>query len=102
MKNSKQKGLSIIGIVIVGFVVILVISYFHISLKKVVENPDTQDNLHYVGDNSKSVWDKYLREPATYLWHDVWVNIFWKGFISNMERIRDGKPNDFQNSAPHG
>jgi hypothetical protein len=101
MKNSGAKqGFSILGIIILVFLGILVISYFNISIEKVVENPATQDNLQYVGGNTKSVWDKYLKDPANYLWHEVWVDIFWKGFISNMERIRDGKPTDLQNAAP--
>jgi hypothetical protein len=98
--NKKNRGVSLIGILIIGLVVILVIGYFNISVKKVVESPGAQDNLHYVGDSTKSAWDKFLKEPVHYLWQDVWINIFWKGFISNMERIRDGKPTDFQTAAP--
>lgn len=101
MKNfNKNSGLSIIKMVIIGLVVILVISYFGISIRGVVESPTGKDNIQYVQGGTKTVWDKYLKDPASYLWHDVWVNIFWKGFISNMERIRDGKPTDFETNAP--
>ena len=31
--------------------------------------------------------------------NDVWIDIFWKGFISNMERIRDGQPTDFDKAG---
>jgi len=97
--NGKQKGISILGILFFGFILILVLSYFNISIKAVVESPSGQENINYIGGEAKSFWTKYLAEPASYLWNDVWINIFWKGFISNMERIRDGKPTDFDKAA---
>lgn len=98
--NKNKGGISIVGLLILGFIVLLVLSYFKISLRTVVESPTAQDNIHYVGGGARSIWDDYLAKPARYLWHDVWVEIFWKGFISNMERIRDGKPTDYQTNVP--
>ncbi len=98
MKN-KQKGISILGIIFFGFILILVLSYFHVSIKAVVESHAGQENVNYVGGGAKNLWTTYLAEPASYLWNDVWINIFWKGFISNMERIRDGKPTDLDKAA---
>ncbi len=96
---NTQKGISILGIVILGFLLILVLSYFNISIKGAVESPTGQENITYVGGAIRSLWDNYLKAPATYLWKDVWVNIFWRGFIENMERIRDGEPTDFDEAA---
>ena len=98
--NNKNLGLSIIGVLFLGAILILVLSYFHISVRGVVESPTGQDNINYVKGTSQSLWDRYLAEPAHYLWNDVWLNIFWRPFISNMERIRDGQPTDFDISAP--
>jgi len=101
MKNlNTNRGISLLKIIILVFVAILILGYFGISLRKTVESPTTQDNLHYVGGGTKSVWDRYLKDPVHYIWQDVWVNIFWRSFISNMERIRDGKPTDFEKAAP--
>ena len=100
MKNfNKKGGISILGVLVLGVVIILVLSYFHVSIKAVVESPAGQENINYVGGGAKSLWTAYLAEPVSYLWNDVWINIFWKGFISNMERIRDGKPTDFDNAS---
>ena len=101
-KNSiYQEGISILGILILGFILILVLSFFNISIKGVVESPTGQENINYVEDTSKGFWEKYLKDPINYLWNDVWVDIFWQGFINNMERIRDGKPTDFYEAAPN-
>ena len=85
-------GLAVIGILILAVIIILVLSYYNISIKAVVESPTGQENLGYVGGGTRSLWTTYLAGPASYLWNDVWINIFWRGFISNMERIRDGLP----------
>lgn len=98
--SKNNQGVSILGILFYGFIAILILSYLNISIKGVVESPTGQENITYVQDSSKSVWDKYLKEPAHYLWHDIWIELFWKSFISNMERIRDGEPTDFDQAAP--
>lgn len=102
MKNIeiKKGGISIIGVLLLGVILIIVLSYFKINLKAVVENPETQSNFSYVGGVSKSLWNDYLKKPATYLWNDVFLAIFWKSFISNMENIRDNEPTDLENLAP--
>lgn len=97
---KKNGGISILSVLFLGFIIILVLSYFNISIRGVVESPPAQENLDYVGGAGKSIWAEYLKEPASYLWNDVWVDIFWKGFILNMERIRDNQPTDIDKAAP--
>ena len=99
IKNQKNGLISILGMIVITIIAVFVLSYFNISIRGVVESPAAQDNINYVGGASKSVWDKYLKGPASYLWNDVWVDIFWKGFILNMERIRDGKSTVFDEAA---
>ncbi|MFA5095172.1 MAG: hypothetical protein WC447_00710 [Candidatus Paceibacterota bacterium] len=98
--KKERGGISIIGILLFGFVVILVLSYFKISVRSVVESPTGQDNISYVGGGTRSLWNDYLKEPASYLWNDIFIDIFWKSFINNMERIRDGEPTDYEMNAP--
>jgi|SRR3989344_3190106 len=98
--NSKNRGLSILGIFFLGIIIIFTLSYFRINIREIAESPTGQDNINYIEGSSKSFWDKYLKDPASYLWNDIWVDIFWKSFISNMERIRDGQPTDLENAAP--
>ena len=99
-KFNNKKGISIVGILILGFILILILSYFKISVRSVVESPEAQDNITYVGGGTRNLWNDYFKEPASYLWNDIFKNIFWASFVDNMERIRDGKPTDYENSAP--
>lgn len=97
---DKKRGISIIGILFLGFILILILSYFKVSVKSVVESPTGQENIGYVRGGTVSLWERYLKGPATYLWNDIFIDIFWKSFVNNMERIRDDKPTDYELNAP--
>jgi hypothetical protein len=102
MKNiyNTNSGLSILGIIFLGIIIILVLSYFKINIKGVVESPEAQDNLEYVGGGTVSLWDKYLKEPASYLWNDIWVKLFWRPFVDNMLKLRDTNHSDIEDEVP--
>lgn len=97
---NKNKGMSLVKVLIIGFILIFILGYFKINIKTVVESPDSQDNLNYVKGTGTTIWQRYLEKPASYLWNDIFVNIFWKAFILNMEKIRDGQPTDYEQAAP--
>lgn len=97
--KNKQMGLSILGVLVLGAILILVLSYFNISIKAVVESPTAQENIEYVGGGTRNLWVAYLKEPASYLWNEIWVKLFWRSFVENMERIRDGKPTDLDRAG---
>ena len=100
IQNKIKGGISLIGVLVLAFILILVLGYYNISIRSVVENPTTQDNIHYVTGNSRNLWDDYLKVPVTNFWNNVVVNIFWASFINNMERVRDGQPTNIEQSAP--
>lgn len=67
--NHKDSGISILGVLFLGFLLVLLLSYFHISIKSVVDNPDTRENFNYVVVTSRDLWREYLKKPTTYLWN---------------------------------
>ncbi|MCX6757991.1 MAG: hypothetical protein NTZ44_03880 [Candidatus Nomurabacteria bacterium] len=98
--NKKNGGISILRILILAFLLIFVLSYFHVDIQSTVENPQTQSNLNYVRGQTESLWTHYLAGPAHYIWQDIFVNLLWSAFVTNMQRIRDGQPTDLQLLAP--
>ncbi len=84
-KDNKQRGISILGVFFLSLVIILVLSYFNVSIRAVVESPTGQENINYVERTAKTVWDNYLAEPASYLWNDVWLKIIWQPLISKID-----------------
>lgn len=77
---NKQRGMSILGVIVFVVVIILVLSYFRISLKSVVESPSGQENINYVGGGLKSFWNDHLQKPASDLWN---------GIISNLNHVEE-------------
>lgn len=75
---------------IVLIILILILSYFGFDIKGFIDSPGTQKNIGYVVGLGKTVWEKYLEKPATYLWEKVFVNLLWGSFSSNLERIKEG------------
>jgi len=96
--NNKKKGF--IRLLVIIIILILVLSYFSINIKSVVESPTSQSNFSYVWGLISTTWNKYLAGPASYLWNDIFKDILWASFVNNMERVRDGKPTDFELYAP--
>ncbi len=84
-------GISIIGIIFLGIILIFVLSYFDISIKSLVESPQAQDNIHYVGGVVSHVWNDYLKKPATY---------FWNFLLDSIKKMRSVEPMDFEKLAP--
>jgi hypothetical protein len=64
----------------------------------IVDNPAVEENVSYVSVGATSLWNRYLAEPARWVWQELIVNILWETFVRNMERLRDGQtPTDFTN-----
>ena len=75
-----------IKLIIIIVIALLIISYFGINLRKVVTAPTTQDNFSYVATTTVSVWNKYLKSPASYLWHKIFVELIWNPAIDNLKK----------------
>ena len=100
INENKKSGISIIGILLLGIILIIVLSYFNVSLKAVVESPNVQNNFGYIGSAGRSLWNDYLAKPLSDIKNSAVVKYFWNSFISNMQRIHDGESTDFQKYAP--
>lgn len=79
--NKLEKGISIIGILLLGIILLLVLSYFKISVRSVVESPEAQDNISYVGEGLEIYGMTTSNNPllifgTTFLW--IFLEIFCK------------------------
>lgn len=81
----------IIRFLILIFIGIIVLGFFGISLKAVFQKQPVQENIIFVWQAIRYVWDNYLARPAEYLWN-IFYNLLWRSFVENAERIRQGKP----------
>lgn len=90
----------LVKFVILIVIAILVLSYFSIDLKGVVESPQAQSNFGYVGAWIQFVWREYLSRPVLYFWNDIFLNLLWSSFVSNLEQIKRGEPNNLIKNPP--
>lgn len=78
----------------IGLVIIL--SYFNVDLRSIVEAPQTQKNIAYMTEVGqkvwegflKPIWDNYLSEPVLYFWQNIFVDILWRTFTESIDILK--------------
>jgi len=90
----------LIGTLILGVILILILSYYNISIRNVAESPAAQDNFDYIKEQKVSLWENYLKKPVMYFWNNIFIDLLWEPFVANMNRIKEGKPTDFDTAVP--
>jgi len=100
MSNFPKNNAGLVRLILIILILILVLSYFNVDIRSIVEAPQTQDNLGYVFGWVILVWDEYLSTPVLYFWNNIFIDLLWESFVSNMERIKRGEPHDFELYAP--
>lgn len=86
---------------VIIIIAILIISYFGINLRALVTSPTTKDNFSYVATSTVSVWNNYLKVPATYVWNEVFLNLLWKPALDNLKNVKWEAPLMTSSSTPN-
>lgn len=94
-----NQGIGLMGFLIILIVALIVLGYFGISIKSVIQKQPVQDNLSYAWQTVRYVWTIYLSGPANYIW-GIFYNYLWLSFIENAQRIKDGKLPTFIENQP--
>jgi hypothetical protein len=81
---NSQKGL--IKLLVLIVIAIIILGYFRVDLRQVIESEMVQRNFHYVWDNIVSLWQQYLATPASYVWDKVIIGLIWNNFRLFVER----------------
>lgn len=100
VKYNMNNNKGIIKTAIIIVVALLIISYMGISVRDVVESPAGQSNFGYIKEITFAVWNQYFKEPVTYLYNDVFLNLIWEPFIEALKDIKNGNPTSIEPSSP--
>lgn len=92
-----QRGL--IKMILIIVIALLVISYFGINLRALVNSPTTQDNVTYVASSTVNIWNGYLKVPVTAAW-DLFVQYIWTPAIENLKNGKLQGPGLTSSSTP--
>lgn len=85
--------------ILVVVVSLLVLSYFGFNLRELSNKPETQDNFSFVASTTVTFWNSYLKDPASYLWNDVFMDLIWEPAIDNLTKMKNGEPTVFEEAA---
>ncbi|MCX6712610.1 MAG: hypothetical protein NTY66_00165 [Candidatus Vogelbacteria bacterium] len=80
MMRNKRSGF--IRLILVIIVVILILSYFGVNLRGIVNSPAGQDNMSFVRETGLKIWhfcldiwNQYLRGPVTQVWQFIRISL---------------------------
>jgi len=93
MSTNKNSGF--IKLILLIIVVILILSYFGISLRNVANSKVGKDNFDFLKEVGQktwsfclSVWDTYLAEKAMYIWDEIILKFGGNFVIENIDKLR--------------
>jgi hypothetical protein len=86
--------------IIIIVIALLILSYFGLNIRDIVNSPAGRDNFSYTQEVMIKIWDNYLEKPVTYLWNDIFIELIWNPAIEALEEMRDGEPHPLQSSGP--
>jgi hypothetical protein len=69
--KNEQGGL--IRTIILVVIFLLVVSYFGLNLRDVINDPTTQNNFSFVWEKVVYAWTTYLKEPIMWVWNEIIV-----------------------------
>lgn len=99
MKTKNQRGF--IKIIVIVILIVILLGIFGFNLRGLIEKPLVQENLNYVWGAVVTIWQDYLARPVMYLWNDIFIDLIWGSFVSNMERLKAGEPTDIDLNTPY-
>jgi hypothetical protein len=93
MRPNKNSGF--IKLILLIVVVILILSYFGVSLRKVASSETGQDNFGFlkelgtkVWDFCLSIWNQYLEQKVLFIWNDIIIKYGWNFVTDLIDKVR--------------
>lgn len=80
---ANQQG-GLIKAILIVIIVLLILAYFGLNLRSIVNSPTFQDNWNFLWNGIVHIWNAYLKAPAGYLW-DIFVNYIWDPALHRLQ-----------------
>lgn len=93
MHPNKNSGF--IRLIILIVALILILSYFGVSLRNIANSETGQDNFGFVKEIGVKIWDavvgfwdKYLAEKVMYVWDEIIIKFGWNFITESIDKIQ--------------
>lgn len=90
-----------IRLILILVILLVVMGLAGFSVKDAFQNPQVKSNIEFVTKPIVEGFNNYIKPSLLYFWNNIFIKLLWSSFISNMERIKNGEPDDFQMNAPY-
>jgi len=87
--TPNKAGISILGVVILGIILVFALNYYHISIQVVV-NPSSNENQ---SNQAQNLWTDYIQKPIQTIWNEFLLPYFWNPFLNALKDFKDGNWN---------
>jgi len=94
---NKQGGL--IKAILIVAIVLLILAYFGLNLRSIVNSPTFQDNWSFLWNGTVHIWDAYLKAPATYAWN-FFVTYVWDPVFARLQSGQTAIPLSDPSQSP--
>ncbi|PIP73888.1 MAG: hypothetical protein COW88_00490 [Candidatus Lloydbacteria bacterium CG22_combo_CG10-13_8_21_14_all_47_15] len=92
--NPQERGL--IKYILLFIIFVIILGYFNIDLRGIIEKPEVQKNLAYIKEAGQNIWQNiilplwhnYLSEPVLYFWQNIFIDIVWRAFTEGLEILK--------------
>jgi hypothetical protein len=81
----------LIKTILIIVIALLILAYFGLNLRSIVNSPTFQDNWALIRDFVVMIWNNYLRRPALYLWNEIFIKLIWSAALENLHRMATGQ-----------
>jgi hypothetical protein len=95
----RSNGGGLIRNVILIIALLIILGYFGLNLRNIVNSPVVQDNLGYAKELTIVGWSNYLKSPATYA-YNLYIRLIWDPAITALERMKAGGPAILPEQSP--
>ena len=83
----KNRNRGLFKMIIVILIALLLLAYFGLNLRTIVGSQTFQDNWNFIMNGISTVWNSFLKAPATFIWN----SILWPLFSKGLTQIQQGQ-----------
>lgn len=75
-KKTIRNSSGFIHLIVILIMALIILSLLGVDLNKIFKNGVLRDNLKFVWDSLKNIWNTYMIKPAEFLWN-IFIEYIW-------------------------